>query len=112
MNQILDSTYDEDDMSSNDLTENLADVPTTKPTLETVLERINQVGEALTLRMNELDQRMTDVATNVAQLRNDIEQGFRRVERKIELLNNDFLEIRSDQEDLLRRVEELERKAS
>jgi hypothetical protein len=90
---------------SNDLTQNLPNDATTKPTIETVLDRINALGDTLTLRMNE-------IVVNVAQLRNDVEQGFRRVERKIELLNNDFLEIRSDQKDLLTRIESLERKAS
>jgi hypothetical protein len=60
-------------------------------------------------RINSLEQ---VVLTAVNQLRSDVEQGFRRVERKIELLNNDFLGIRGDQEDLRQRIESLEPKAS
>lgn len=74
------------------------DEATTNPTLETLLERINSVEQV--------------VLTAVNQLRSDVEQGFRRVERKIELLNNDFLGIRGDQEDLRQRIESLEPKAS
>jgi hypothetical protein len=92
-------------MSSNDLTQNLPSDATIKPTIETVLERINAVAEALTLRMN-------DIANDIAQLRKDVEQGFRRVERKIAILKDDFLAIRGNQKDMLRRIESLESKAS
>jgi hypothetical protein len=51
------------------------DEATTKPTLETLLERINGVEQV--------------VLATVNQLRSDVEQGFRRVERKIELLTQD-----------------------
>jgi uncharacterized protein YoxC len=107
-------------MSSNDQT---PDDATTQPTLQTVLERINAVAEALTLRMNDIandvaqlrtdvEKRFDTVDDEVAKLRKDVEQGFRRVERKIDLLNRDFLAIRGDQEDMLSRIESLESKAS
>jgi hypothetical protein len=92
-------------MSGNDLTNNRPEEGTTWPTIETVLERINVVGEALASQISEL-------AKEVAQLRSEVEQGFRRVERKIQILNNDFLGIRGDQEDLLRRIEAIEGQAS
>jgi hypothetical protein len=92
-------------MSGNDLTNNPPDEGTTRPTIETVLERINAVGEALASQISELGK-------EVAQLRSEVEQGFRRVERKIQILNNDFLGIRGDQEDLLRRIEAIEGQAS
>jgi hypothetical protein len=92
-------------MSGNDLTNNPPDEGTTRPPIETVLERINAVGEALASQISELGK-------EVAQLRSEVEQGFRRVERKIQILNNDFLGIRGDQEDLLRRIEAIEGQAS
>jgi hypothetical protein len=92
-------------MSGNDLTNNPPDEGTTRPTIETVLERINAVGEALASQISELGK-------EVAQLRSEVEQGFRRVERKIQILNNDFLGIRGDQEDMLRRIEAIEGQAS
>jgi hypothetical protein len=92
-------------MNGNDLTNNPPDEGTTRPTIETVLERINAVGEALASQISELGK-------EVAQLRSEVEQGFRRVERKIQILNNDFLGIRGDQEDLLRRIEAIEGQAS
>jgi len=53
-----------------------------------------------------------EIVRRLVGLRSDTEQGFRRVERKIALLNTDFLAIRGDQKDLLQRIEEIERKAS
>ena len=96
---------------------------TTKPTLETVLERINTVGETLTSRMNEIandvaqlrtdvEKRFSAVDREIANLRRDVERGFRGVERKIGYLNNDLLERRTVVEDLELRIEELENKAS
>jgi hypothetical protein len=96
---------------------------TTKPTLETVLERINAVGEKLTSRMDviandvaqlriDMNQRFATVDTEIANLRRDVERGFRVVERKIMYLNDEFLERRRVVEDLEIRIEELENKAS
>jgi hypothetical protein len=83
----------------------MTDEGVTQPTIETVLERINALG----LSMGE---RMEKIESEVSQMRQDINTGFRRVERKIELLNRDFLGIRGDNEDLLQRIESLESKAS
>jgi len=110
-----------------------SDEGTTKPTLETLLERINHVGDTVLTavnqvqgdvnqlqgninqvqgNVNQLQSNVNQLRGDVNQLRRDTEQGFRRVERKIALLNTDFLAIRGDQEDLLQRIEEIERKAS
>jgi BMFP domain-containing protein YqiC len=118
-------------MSSNDQTTGDGK---TRPTLETVLERINAVaGGIAELRKDverrfdavehritdevaqlrkEVEQRFEAVAGDIAHLRKDVEQGFRKVERKIGYLNNDFLERRGEQEDMLLRIEALENKAS
>lgn len=97
----------------------MADDSTTRPTIETVLERINAVGEKVTALAESIDARFERIDTEVARVRQDIDTmrqdinaGFRKVERKIELLNRDFLAIRGDNEDLLQRVENLESKAS
>ena len=96
-------------MSSNDQT---PDDATTQPTLKTVLERINAVADSVGQLRLDVDQRFDAVDEEIAKLRKDVEQGLRRVERKIALLNDDFLSIRGDQEDMLRRIESLESKAS
>jgi len=96
-------------MSSNDQT---PDDATTKPTLETVLERINAVANGIAELRKDVEQRFDAVGGDIAQLRKDVEQGFRKVERKIGYLNNDFLERRGEQEDMLLRIEAIENKAS
>jgi chaperonin cofactor prefoldin len=83
---------------SDDLTKDLPGDNQTRPTIETVLERINALGESLAERIGKVETELAD--------------GFRRVERKIELLNRDFLTIRADQEHLLQRIEGLESKIS
>lgn len=90
----------------------MADDSTTKPTIETVLERINAVSEKVVALAESLNARLERIDVEIAQVRQDINTGFRKVERKIELLNRDFLTIRGDNEDLLQRIESLESKAS
>ncbi|HLG15102.1 MAG TPA: hypothetical protein VJH03_11450 [Blastocatellia bacterium] len=103
-------------MGSDDLTKNLTDDKTTQPTMQALLERINQIGELVTRRMDELEEShkagLAELSAKVDELRREMDQGFRRLERIIGLLNNDFLRIRGDHEDLLSRVELLETKAS
>jgi hypothetical protein len=77
----------------------------TKPTIETVLERINSLGE-------KLDSRMSALETEVREIRNDLREGLRMVEHKIEVLNDNILRVSADQRDLRKRVENLESKAS
>ena len=98
----------------------------TEPTIETVLNRINQLDERIESRFGNLESRfgglesrfgglegrVERVESEISQLRLEVNTGFRRVERKIDLLNRDFLAIRADNEDLLQRVENLESQAS
>jgi BMFP domain-containing protein YqiC len=115
-------------MSSNDQTLNDA---TTQPTLQTVLERINGVagsiaelrtdvdqrftalGEEITQLRKDVDQRFGAVDGEIAKLRKDVERGFRAFERKMGYLANELvLQRRAEQDDLLDRIDELEKKAS
>lgn len=90
----------------------MTDEGITQPTIETVLGRIDALGLSLGERIEKLESRMETIESGVSQIRQEIGTGFRRVERKIELLNRDFLEIRGDNEDLLQRIESLESNAS
>jgi chromosome segregation ATPase len=90
----------------------MSDDATTKPTLETILETVNVVGEKVTALTDGMNSRFERIESEISQMRQDINTGFRKVERKIELLNRDFLAMRGDHEDLLQRVEDLESKAS
>ena len=63
---------------------------TTKPTLETLLERINALGDELRA------------------FREEARAGFRNVERKIGVLSTDVLALRADVGDALERLDKLE----
>ena len=78
---------------------------TTNPTIETVLERINSLGE-------KFDGRMSSLGSEVGEIRKDLRTGLKQVERKIDVLNNSMLQMVADRKDLEERVENLETKAS
>ena len=78
---------------------------TTKPTRETVLERINSLGE-------KLESRISSLESEVGEIRKDLRTGLKQVERKIDVLNNNMLQMVADRKDLEERVENLETKAS
>jgi len=76
------------------------DDKTTKPTIETVLEKINALG-----------QQMVEMREMIIELRTDLRIGLKGVERKIGVLNDNMLTLQADQRDLESRVEKLEPKA-
>jgi chaperonin cofactor prefoldin len=84
----------------------------TKPTIDTVLERINALGEKFDTRMGALEDRMGALEGEVSEIRNDLRTGLRMVERKIDLLNKNILQVSADQKELEERFENLESKAS
>jgi hypothetical protein len=76
----------------------------TQPTIITVLERISALGESLGQQMKAMESRLV---TNIG----EVSATVRRVERKIEILNDSVLEVRADHRDM-ERVERLESLAS
>jgi hypothetical protein len=70
------------------------DEMSTKPTIETVIERVNAWGERL--------------AGGQEELRADLNAGLHRVSRKIEILNDNILTVQADIRDLVVRMEKLE----
>jgi hypothetical protein len=85
---------------------------TTNPTIETVLERINSLGEKFDGRMSSLEGRMSSLGSEVGEIHKDLRTGLKQVERKIDVLNNSMLQMVADRKDLEERVENLETKAS
>ena len=57
---------------------------TTNPTIETVLQRINSLGE-------KLDGRISALENEMGEIRKDLRTGLRMVERKIDVLNDNIL---------------------
>ncbi len=69
----------------------------TKPIWENALEEIVEINGKLVELNGKIDG-----------LRSDTESGFRRVERKIDVLNQNILDVRADSRELEERVDKLE----
>lgn len=86
---------------------------TTQPTIETVLERLQLLETRLE---NRLLQTSGATAAHFEQLigglRAEMNENFGRMRDEIAILNDDTLKTRAGQRELLRRVGELESKAS
>ena len=101
----------------------------TKPTMETLLARMNEWGENLTSELTEIKAGQEELRHTVQELRagqeelrkgqvelrkgqeelrTDLRTGLHGVQRKIEILNDNFLTIKADIRDLEVRLEKLE----
>ncbi len=95
---------------------------TTRPTIETLLDRLNEWGarfstelaeiragqEELRKGQEELRKGQEELRKGQEQLRTDLRTGLHRVERKIEILNDNILTVNADIRDLEVRLEKLE----
>lgn len=70
----------------------------TKPTIETVLERISELG--------------TKLEAQIAGIRSEISDGFAKLGKKIDIMNRELLDLKAEHEQLRDRVDSIERKAS
>lgn len=85
---------------SDEPTKNIEEKYDTKPTIETVLERINALGEELRSEMRagfaQVEKRFDEADARF----DGLEKRLKKVEHKISLLNEDVLELRSDMREL------------
>ena len=111
------------------------DDKTTQPTVGAILERmqgfetrisqllesqIASLREEMTTQNASLREEMTtqntslreEMTTQNASLRDEMTSGFRLVANKIDVLNEDSLSLRASQRELLKRMGELESRAS
>jgi chromosome segregation ATPase len=98
----------------------------TKPGITAVLERINQLGEALQAQIAEvraeqaeMRKEQTEMRKEQAELRKEqsamrteLDKGFRKVEQKIDLLVKNNFDLQTDYKLLESRVEKIEEKTS
>ena len=98
------------------------DEMTTKPTIDTLLARLDEWGARFTNKLTEISTGQGELRQSVQELRKgqeelrksqeelraDLNAGLRRVERKIEILNDNLLTIRADIRDLEVRLEKIE----
>ena len=59
-------------------------------------------------RLDSMDARFDRIDARFDKLETDMDDGFRRVARKMEVLNDTFLEMQADQRYLDRRLEKIE----
>src|SRR6266545_1870477 len=93
--------------------------PPTQPTIDTVLERINAVAEnvsALAGNLSALAENVSAIAENlsrqISEMRAEMLERFSRLDKKIDILNHELLEVKAEQARHGERITDLERKAS
>jgi septal ring factor EnvC (AmiA/AmiB activator) len=84
------------------------DEMTTKPTMGTLLARLDEWGARLTNELTRINAGQEEFRKGQDELRAALNAGLRRVERKIEILNDNLLTIKADIRDLEARVEKIE----
>ena len=80
----------------------------TKPTIDTLLARLDEWGARFTNELTRISAGQGELRKGQEELRADFNAGLRRVERKIEILNDNLLTIKADIRDLEVRLEKIE----
>jgi len=95
----------------------------TEPTITTVLQRLNEIGDGLkaeieTLRVGQ-DQLRADLTAEIQALRSEMNQRFAKVDEQFVLLNKKFrmlieevYQVRAEHEVFEDRLDKLERKTT
>ena len=84
-------------------------IPPTQPTIETILDRINALGESLSA---EIVKVRTDLSAEIQSFRAETLEKLAKIDEKFEVITDDLLEIRAKQKQHGKRLNELERKVS
>ena len=91
------------------------DEMSTAPTIQTLLGRLNEWGERFTNELRavkagqeKLGEGLEGLRNGQEELRTELNAGLRRVERKIEILNDNILTVNADIRELEIRLEKLE----
>jgi chromosome segregation ATPase len=80
----------------------------TKPIWEHALKEISDTRAEMREGIAEVRVEIGEVRVEIGNLRVEMEAGSRRVERKIDILNQNILDVRADQRELEERVTKLE----
>src|SRR6185369_16979942 len=76
--------------------------------IETRLDSMDGRLDSMDGRLDSMDSRFDRVDARFDKLETDMDDGFRRVARKLEVLNDSFFEMQADQRYLDRRLEKIE----
>ena len=105
---------------SDDLTKELPEPRyETQPGITAVLERINQIGDGLRVEIETVRVGQEQLGATIQSLRDELQsfrtealEKFSQINSKIDVLNNELLDLKAEQRRHGRRIDELERKAS
>lgn len=89
--------------------------PTTLPTqpmMEAVLERINLVGMQIMELRTELEEFRKEQKQAAADLRTEMQAGFRKLDRRLDVLTGEVIDLKEKQREIERRLDEPENKPS
>jgi len=92
----------DNDLMSEDLTEK---APTTKPTIETILEKLSEFRQSVDARFDKLEN-------DISSLQTEMQTGFRKIEYRMSILSDDMNKVRADIREHESRIALLEEKAS
>jgi hypothetical protein len=84
------------------------DEMTTQPTIETLLARLDEWGARFTNELSGIRAGQEELRKGLEELRADLNAGLHRVERKIQILNDDHLTTNADVRGLEVRLEKIE----
>lgn len=76
------------------------------------LQETRPIWEQVLVRLDGVESKVQTLEGEVTGLREEMRTGFRRVERKIDRLAKDVFEVRTDQLDLEKRMDDLEPKTT
>src|SRR5215213_1332646 len=78
--------------------------------LDSIDSRLTTLGDKVDRRLQETRPIWEQVLARLDSLESEVRTGFRRIERNVGMLIKDVLEVRADQRDLEKRMDELEPK--
>jgi hypothetical protein len=76
------------------------------------LQETRPIWEQVLVRLDGMESKVQSLEGEVTGLREEMRTGFHRVERKIDRLAKDVFEVRTDQLDLEKRMDDLEPKTT
>lgn len=105
-------------MSNDDPTrrvdEELPATPSTQPTIDTVLERIQELGTRLEQKIDQSEEHVSTRIDKLEQELNNLQQemnkNFRGVDRRLDVFSVDINKLRADMRDLESSIGQLEAK--
>ena len=86
----------------------IAEINSRLASMDARFDAIDARFDAIDARFDAIDARFDRVDSRFDKLETDMDDGFRRVARKMEVLNDSFLEMQADQRYLDRRLEKIE----